>query len=297
MLLFIDNIFRFVQAGSEVSALLGPHALRGRLPADLGTEMGQLQERITSTQRGLDHLGPGDLRAGRRLDRPGPGDDLRAPGRDHRALAADRRDGHLPGGGSARLDLARPRPGDRRRRALQDGAAVQQILQRYKDLQDIIAILGMDELTEEDKLVVARARKIQRFLSQPFFVAEAVHRHAGGVRQARGHDRGLQGDHRRQATTSCRSRPSTWWARSRTPSRRRARSASSPPRRSVWPRRTRSSTSRSSRRTDRRTKARPRCWSCPGGRRHRRARAPRAADRDAQGRLDARLSRPGGRPR
>ena len=76
---------------------------------------------------------------------------------------------------------------------------VQEILQRYKELQDIIAILGMDELSDEDKLTVQRARKVQRFLSQPFFVAEAFTGSPGQVRQARGHDQGLHGDHRGQA--------------------------------------------------------------------------------------------------
>ena len=105
VLLFIDNIFRFVQAGSEVSALLGrmPSAV-GYQPT-LATEMGQLQERITSTKTGLDHLGAGDLRAGRRLHRPGAGDDLRPPRRHHRPGARHRRARHLPGGRSAR-----PRP-------------------------------------------------------------------------------------------------------------------------------------------------------------------------------------------
>ena len=95
VLLFIDNIFRFTQAGSEVSALLG------RMPSAVGyqptllTEMGQLQERITSTQVGIDHVGAGDLRAGRRLHRSGAGDDVRAPRRDDEPVARDRRARHL----------------------------------------------------------------------------------------------------------------------------------------------------------------------------------------------------------
>ena len=117
-LLFIDNIFRFVQAGSEVSALLGrmPSAV-GYQPT-LATEMGQLQERITSTTHRLGHLGAGDLRAGRRPHRPGAGEHVRAPRRDHRALARDRREGHLPGRRPARLDLPRAPAGDRLGRAL-----------------------------------------------------------------------------------------------------------------------------------------------------------------------------------
>ena len=123
VLLFIDNIFRFVQAGSEVSALLGrmPSAV-GYQPT-LATEMGQLQERITSTTQGLGHVGAGDLRAGRRPHRPGAGEHLRPPRLDDHALARDRRAGHLPGRRPARLDLARAAAGHRLRRALRDGDA------------------------------------------------------------------------------------------------------------------------------------------------------------------------------
>ncbi len=171
-LLFIDNIFRFVQAGSEVSALLGrmPSAV-GYQPT-LATEMGQLQERITSTRTG-------SVTSVQAVYVPA--DDLTDP---------------APANTFAHLDafivLSRPisekgiypaiDPLDSSSRALARGVVsdehydtatqVQQVLQRYKDLQDIIAILGMDELTEEDKLTVTRARKIQRFLSQPNFVAE-----------------------------------------------------------------------------------------------------------------------------
>ena len=115
VLLFIDNMFRFTQAGSEVSALLG------RMPSAVGyqptllSEMGQMQERITSTQEGVDHVGAGDLRAGRRLHRPGAGDDLRAPRRDDEPVARDFRAGHLPGGRSAGVDLAHSRPAHPRR--------------------------------------------------------------------------------------------------------------------------------------------------------------------------------------
>ena len=166
VLLFIDNIFRFVQAGSEVSALLG-QCRRGRLPATLATEMGQLQERITSTRTGSVTsvqaiYVPGTTSPTRRPR-------TRSPRLDDRALAqSSRRD--LPGGRP--LDLRRVRSSRASSRTSTIRPTVQQILQRYKDLQDIIAILGMDELTDEDKLVVARARKIERFLSQPNFVAE-----------------------------------------------------------------------------------------------------------------------------
>lgn len=172
VLLFIDNIFRFTQAGSEVSALLGrmPSAV-GYQPT-LATEMGELQERITSTDKG-------SITSVQAVYVPA--DDLTDP-------APATTFGHLDSTvvlsrslselgiypavdpldstsvildpeivGQEHYDVARK---------------VQQVLQRYKDLQDIIAILGMDELAEEDKIIVSRARKIQRFLSQPFFVAE-----------------------------------------------------------------------------------------------------------------------------
>jgi F-type H+-transporting ATPase subunit beta len=173
VLLFIDNIFRFVQAGSEVSALLG------RMPSQVGyqptleTEMGQLQERITSTRQG-------SVTSVQAIYVPA--DDLTDP-------APANTFAHL----DAFITLSRPisekgiypaiDPLDSTSRALQPdivspehyetATRVQEVLQRYKDLQDIIAILGMDELSDEDRLIVQRARKIERFLSQPMFVAEA----------------------------------------------------------------------------------------------------------------------------
>jgi F-type H+-transporting ATPase subunit beta len=172
VLLFIDNIFRFTQAGSEVSALLGrmPSAV-GYQPT-LGTEMGALQERITSTKKGSitsvqaiyvpadDITDPAPATAFAHLDA------TTVLSRQLTELgiypAVD------PLSSTSRiLDpiiLGQEHYGTAR--------AVQSILQRYKDLQDIIAILGMEELSDEDKLIVARARKLQRFLSQPFFVAE-----------------------------------------------------------------------------------------------------------------------------
>jgi len=172
VLLFIDNIFRFVQAGSEVSALLGrmPSAV-GYQPT-LATEMGQLQERITSTRTG-------SITSVQAIYVPA--DDLTDP---------------APANTFAHLDattvLSRAisekgiypavDPLDSTSRALQRGVVsdehyrtaseVQRILQRYRDLQDIIAILGIDELSDEDRLIVQRARRIERFLSQPNFVAE-----------------------------------------------------------------------------------------------------------------------------
>jgi F-type H+/Na+-transporting ATPase subunit beta len=172
VLLFIDNIFRFTQAGSEVSALLGrmPSAV-GYQPT-LGTEMGQLQERITSTKKG-------SITSVQAIYVPA--DDITdpAPATAFAHLDAttvlSRQIAELgiypavdPLSSTSRiLD-----PNILGQEHYQVARAVQSILQRYKDLQDIIAILGMEELSDEDKLAVARARKIQRFLSQPFFVAE-----------------------------------------------------------------------------------------------------------------------------
>ena len=179
VLIFIDNIFRFTQAGSEVSALLGrmPSAV-GYQPT-LGTEMGALQERITSTKAG-------SITSVQAIYVPA--DDLTDP---------------APATAFAHLDattvLSRQiaelglypavDPLDSTSRILDPNIVgeehyrvargVQNILQRYKDLQDIIAILGIDELSEDDRLIVSRARKIQKFLSQPFFVAEAFTGTAG----------------------------------------------------------------------------------------------------------------------
>ena len=174
VLLFIDNIFRFTQAGSEVSTLLGrmPSAV-GYQPT-LADEMGHAAGAHHLDPWSLDHLDAGDLRARRRHHRPGAAHHVRPPRRDDGALPADLREGHLPGRGPARLHLAHPRPALHRRGALRRRAArTKEILQRYKDLQDIIAILGIDELSEEDKVLVSRARRIERFLSQNTFVAKA----------------------------------------------------------------------------------------------------------------------------
>ena len=172
VLLFIDNIFRFTQAGSEVSALLGrmPSAV-GYQPT-LATEMGALQERITSTKRG-------SITSVQAVYVPA--DDLTdpAPATTFAHLDAttvlDRSIASLgifpavdPLESTSRM-LAPETVGKEHYRVARD---VQRILQRYKELQDIIAIMGMDELSSEDKLTVARARKVQRFLSQPFHVAE-----------------------------------------------------------------------------------------------------------------------------
>src|SRR5688572_27210260 len=172
VLLFVDNIFRFTQAGSEVSALLG------RMPSAVGyqptlqTEMGELQERITSTKKGSitsvqaiyvpadDYTDPAPATTFAHLDATTNLSRQIAelgiyPAVDPLASTSRILDPRVLG--EEHYGVAR---------------SVKQILQRYKDLQDIIAILGIDELSEDDKLTVARARKIQRFLSQPFFVAE-----------------------------------------------------------------------------------------------------------------------------
>jgi F-type H+/Na+-transporting ATPase subunit beta len=172
VLLFIDNIFRFVQAGSEVSALLGrmPSAV-GYQPT-LATEMGQLQERITSTQTGSvtsiqaifvpadDYTDPAPANVFAHLDS---------------SVALERaivEMGIYPAMDPLASFSRALQPDIIGDEHYQTATSVQEVLQRYKDLQDIIAILGMDELTDEDKLTVQRARKIQRFLSQPNFVAE-----------------------------------------------------------------------------------------------------------------------------
>ena len=172
VLLFVDNIFRFVQAGSEVSALLGrmPSAV-GYQPT-LSTEMGSLQERITSTKTGsITSIQAVYV----------PADDLTDP-------APATTFAHLDATTVLSRNLASKGiypavdPLDSTSTMLQPwilgddhydtAQGVKQTLQRYKELQDIIAILGLDELSEEDRLTVARARKVERFLSQPFFVAE-----------------------------------------------------------------------------------------------------------------------------
>ena len=143
VLLFIDNIFRFTQAGSEVSALLGRMPSRGRLPAHPADGDGRAAGAHHLHQEGLDHLGPGHLRARRRLHRPRAGHHLRPPRRHHQPLAPDRRARHLPRGGPAGLHArASSTRASSARSTTTWRATVKQILQRYKDLQDIIAILG-----------------------------------------------------------------------------------------------------------------------------------------------------------
>ena len=188
VLVFIDNIFRFTQAGSEVSALLGrmPSAV-GYQPT-LATEMGDLQERITSTRNGSITSVQAIYVPADDLTDPAPATafaHLDATVVLSRAItelgiypAVD------PLASSSRI-LDAQFIGERHYKVATE---VQRILQRYKELQDIIAILGMDELSEEDKRIVGRARRIQRFMSQPFAVAEQFTGMQGQVREARGDD-------------------------------------------------------------------------------------------------------------
>jgi len=173
VLFFVDNIFRFTQAGSEVSALLGrmPSAV-GYQPT-LSTEMGALQERITTTKRGSITSVQAIYVPADDLTDPAPAtafSHLDATTVLERSIAEL---GIYPAVDPLASTSRILDPAIVGEQHYQVARTVQRILQRYKDLQDIIAILGMDELSEDDKVTVARARKIQRFLSQPFFVAEA----------------------------------------------------------------------------------------------------------------------------
>jgi F-type H+/Na+-transporting ATPase subunit beta len=173
VLLFIDNIFRFVQAGSEVSALLG------RMPSAVGyqptleTEMGGLQERITSTRKGSVTSIQAVYVPADDLTDPAPASvfaHLNATTTLSRAISEK---GIYPAVDPLDSTSTILKPEILGEEHYNTATEVQEVLQRYKELQDIIAILGIDELSDEDKTAVARARKIERFLSQPFFVAEA----------------------------------------------------------------------------------------------------------------------------
>jgi F-type H+-transporting ATPase subunit beta len=178
-LLFIDNIFRFTQAGSEVSTLLGRMPSAVGYQPNLATEMGELQERITSTKKGSVTSVQAIYVPADDLTDPAPATTFSHldattvlsrqivelgiyPAVDPLASTSRILDPHVVG--QEHYDVAQ---------------GVKRILQRYKDLQDIIAILGIDELSDDDKLTVARARKIQKFLSQPFHVAEQFTGRAG----------------------------------------------------------------------------------------------------------------------
>ena len=173
VLLFIDNIFRFVQAGSEVSALLG------RMPSAVGyqptleTEMGELQERITSTSQGSVTSVQAIFVPADDLTDPAPASvfaHLNATTTLSRAISEK---GIYPAVDPLDSTSTILKPDIVGQEHFEVANRVKEILQRYKELQDIIAILGIDELSDEDKQTVQRARKVERFLSQPFFVAEA----------------------------------------------------------------------------------------------------------------------------
>ena len=172
VLLFIDNIFRFTQAGSEVSALLGrmPSAV-GYQPT-LATEMGQLQERITSTKKGSITSVQAVYVPADDLTDPAPATTFAHLDATTVLSRSISELGIYPAVDPLNSSSRRLDPEIVGREHYEVATGVQEILQRYKDLQDIIAILGIDELSDEDRLIVARARKVQRFLSQPFFVAE-----------------------------------------------------------------------------------------------------------------------------
>ena len=217
-LLFVDNIFRFSQAGSEVSALLGrmPSAV-GYQPT-LGTEMGELQERVTSTNKGAvtsiqaiyvpadDYTDPAPATAFAHLD---------STVNLERSIAEK---GIYPAVDPAGLLPAASSPPSTSVSATTGWPArCSSILQRYKDLQDIIAILGVDELSEEDKIIVNRARRIERFLSQAFFVAEQFTGFPGTNVPREDTAALLRGALRRQVGPPARARRSCTSAPSRTP--------------------------------------------------------------------------------
>ena len=208
VLLFIDNIFRFVQAGSEVSALLG------RMPSQVGyqptleTEMGQLQERITSTRQGSVTSVQAIYVPADDLTDPAPASvfaHLNATTMLSRAISEK---GIYPAVDPLDSTSTILKPDIVGEEHYEVANAVKEILQRYKELQDIIAILGIDELSDEDKITVQRARKIERFLSQPFYVAErSPARRASTSRSTR-----RSAPSRRSSTastTTCPSRPSS----------------------------------------------------------------------------------------
>ena len=267
-----------------------PHAERRRLPADARDRDGAAPGADHLDEQGLGHLGAGDLRARRRPHRPGAGEHVRPPRLDDRALA--RR--------SSSRASTRPSTRSTRPRAPSAAASsptstttprprVQEILQRYKDLQDIIAILGIEELSDEDRLTVARARKVQRFLSQPFHVAEVFTGTPGEYVQARGHDPRLPGDHRGPARRAARAgllhgRPDRGRGRARQDARGRVGDAVPGHRQEVR------RLARHARRRGVRGRGRDDHRARPD-RRDRRARAPCAADRDAEGGRDAHPSR------
>ena len=198
-LLFVDNIFRFSQAGSEVSALLGrmPRAV-GYQPT-LATEMGELQERITSTSQGRHHLGAGRVRAGRRPDRPGPGQRLPAPRRLHLPGAVDRREGHLPGRRSAGVVAAASSTRSTSARSTTPSpAACSRSCSATANCRTSSPSSASTSCREEDKQVVHRARAHRAVPVAAVLRGRGVHRQGGQGHAAGRHDPQLRGNLRRQ---------------------------------------------------------------------------------------------------
>ena len=209
VLLFIDNIFRFVQAGSEVSALLG------RMPSAVGyqptleTEMGELQERITSTSQGSVTSIQAVYVPADDLTDPAPASvfaHLNATTTLSRSISEK---GIYPAVDPLDSTSTILKPDILGEEHYRTATQVQEVLQRYKELQDIIAILGIDELSDEDKLMVNRARKIERFLSQPFNVAEQFTGTPGRDRPGQRDGRELPRRWSTASTTTSRRAPST----------------------------------------------------------------------------------------
>ena len=243
VLLFIDNIFRFVQAGSEVSALLGRMPSQVGYQPTLASEMGALQERITSTRKGSVTSIQAIYVPADDLTDPAPASafaHLNATTTLSRSIAEK---GIYPAVDPLDSTSTILKPDILGEEHFNVANEVKQVLQRYKELQDIIAILGIDELSDDDRLTVNRARKIERFLSQPFFVAEQFTGTPGHVRPDRRVDPRLQGDPRGQARRDRRA-PLLPQGRRSTRSSRPPRPTSSGQGRGRW--RTPSSRSRSS---------------------------------------------------
>ena len=223
VLLFIDNIFRFVQAGSEVSALLG------RMPSQVGyqptleSEMGQLQERITSTRKGSVTSIQAIYVPADDLTDPAPASvfaHLNATTTLSRAISEK---GIYPAVDPLDSTSTILKPEILGEEHFNVANEVKEVLQRYRELQDIIAILGIDELSDEDRQLVQRARNIERFLSQPFYVAEQFTGTPGAVRARSPRPCARSARCSTASTTTCPSRRSSSRARSTTSSRPRRR--------------------------------------------------------------------------
>ena len=211
VLLLMDNVFRFVQAGSEISGLLGRLPSRVGYQPTLATEIAELQERIASTPGRGGHGDPGRLCARRRLHRSGRRGAVQPPRRLGRPVAVHGGPGALPGDRSAGVDLGAPRSQRRRQGALPARGGGAATIARYRGLQDIIALLGIEELSAADRLAVGRARRLDRFLTQPFMVTEAFTGKPGRTVEMADTLAGCRPSSPASATTCPRAR-STWWA-------------------------------------------------------------------------------------